>query len=215
MAIQRIQFRRGTTAQWASENPILAIGEPGIELRVDNSIAMKVGDGSTNWATLPYHYSEDFITESELDAALAALVDSAPSTLDTLNEIAAALGDDPNLATTLTTAIGNKADASHTHDASEITNTLIEVSSSPYTIQASDNGKMLVVTDTNPIDIVIDDVFAVGNRVDIYLRSATTVTFSAGTGTVESSALTMADQYTVASILCVASGIYTVVGNVA
>ena len=34
--------------------------------------------------------------------SLAALVDSAPATLDTLNELAAALGDDPNFATTIT-----------------------------------------------------------------------------------------------------------------
>lgn len=42
--------------------------------------------------------------------AAAAIVDSAPGTLDTLNELAAALGDDPNFATTVSTQIGNKAD---------------------------------------------------------------------------------------------------------
>lgn len=42
---------------------------------------------------------------------VAALVDSAPSTLDTLNELAAALGDDPNFATTVTNSIANKLDA--------------------------------------------------------------------------------------------------------
>lgn len=41
-------------------------------------------------------------------SAAAGVVDSAPSTLDTLNELAAALGDDPNLAATLTTLIGQK-----------------------------------------------------------------------------------------------------------
>lgn len=35
----------------------------------------------------------------------AAIVDSAPETLDTLNELAAALGDDPNFATTVTNQI--------------------------------------------------------------------------------------------------------------
>lgn len=42
----------------------------------------------------------------------AAIVDTAPTTLDTLNELAAALGDDPNFATTITAALGNKADIS-------------------------------------------------------------------------------------------------------
>ncbi|HAX4981362.1 TPA: phage tail protein [Escherichia coli] len=39
---------------------------------------------------------------------LAALVDSSPETLDTLNELAAALGNDPNFATTITNALANK-----------------------------------------------------------------------------------------------------------
>lgn len=41
-------------------------------------------------------------SEGYVDAAIAALADSAPATLDTLNELAAALGDDPNFATTIT-----------------------------------------------------------------------------------------------------------------
>lgn len=41
-------------------------------------------------------------------AAVAALVDSSPATLDTLNELAAALGDDPNFATTITNALADK-----------------------------------------------------------------------------------------------------------
>lgn len=47
----RIQLRRGTAAEWASVNPVLASGEPGVE--VDTS-KLKVGDGSTAWADLPY-----------------------------------------------------------------------------------------------------------------------------------------------------------------
>ena len=55
-------------------------------------------DNSTKVATTAY-----------ADAAVAALADSAPSTLNTLNELAAALGDDANYAATTTTAIGLKA----------------------------------------------------------------------------------------------------------
>lgn len=44
-----------------------------------------------------------------IDDAVAALVGAAPTTLDTLNELAVALGNDPNLATTLTNLIGLKA----------------------------------------------------------------------------------------------------------
>lgn len=49
-------------------------------------------------------------TESQVDAKIAALVDSAPETLDTLNELATALGNDPNFATTVANQIGQKAD---------------------------------------------------------------------------------------------------------
>jgi carbon monoxide dehydrogenase subunit G len=54
-------------------------------------------DNSTKVATTAY-----------TDTAIANLVDSAPSTLDTLNELAAALGDDPNFATTVTNSIATK-----------------------------------------------------------------------------------------------------------
>jgi hypothetical protein len=42
------------------------------------------------------------------DAEIAALVDSAPALLDTLNELAAAIGDNPNYATDLATSVGTK-----------------------------------------------------------------------------------------------------------
>ena len=42
-------------------------------------------------------------------AAIAALINSAPGALDTLDELAAALGDDPNFATTITNALALKA----------------------------------------------------------------------------------------------------------
>ena len=48
-------------------------------------------------------------TTAYTDAAVAAIVDSAPATLNTLDELAAALGDDTNFATTTATAIGLKA----------------------------------------------------------------------------------------------------------
>lgn len=43
-----------------------------------------------------------------ISAATSALVDAAPGSLDTLNELAAALNDDPNYAATVTTALGNR-----------------------------------------------------------------------------------------------------------
>jgi hypothetical protein len=50
---------------------------------------------------------EEYVTEK-----IAGVIDSAPEALNTLNELAAALGDDPNFATTIATQIGGKADKS-------------------------------------------------------------------------------------------------------
>lgn len=60
-------------------------------------------------------------TEAQVSAKVSALVDSAPETLNTLNKLAAALGDDPNFATTVTNQMAGKADAVHTHLISDVT----------------------------------------------------------------------------------------------
>lgn len=46
---------------------------------------------------------------AEISSAVNGLVDAAPGTLDTLNELAAALGDDANFASTVTNALAAKA----------------------------------------------------------------------------------------------------------
>ena len=53
--------------------------------------------------------STQLATTAFVKAAIAALVASSPAALDTLNELAAALGNDPNFATTMTNALAQKA----------------------------------------------------------------------------------------------------------
>ena len=60
--------------------------------------------------------------ESTVETSLAALVGSAPAVLDTLEELSAALGNDENFATTVTTTLSNKSDTGHGHAISDITN---------------------------------------------------------------------------------------------
>jgi hypothetical protein len=52
-----------------------------------------------------YVSSNSLATESYVTTAIGNLVDSAPTALNTLNELAAALGDDANFASTVTTAL--------------------------------------------------------------------------------------------------------------
>jgi hypothetical protein len=94
MAVRQ-QQRRGTAAQWTSANPILSPGEIGFEIDTNK---FKIGDGSSRWASLIYF-------TADAAAALENLIDGAPGLLDTLNELAAAVGDDANFFSTVTTNI--------------------------------------------------------------------------------------------------------------
>ena len=53
----RFQLRRDTAANWASVNPVLALGEPGVET---DTLKVKVGDGSTAWNSLGIVITKDF-----------------------------------------------------------------------------------------------------------------------------------------------------------
>ena len=50
------------------------------------------------------------VVTAEIAAAIAALIDASPSQLDTLNELAAALGDDSNFAGSVTASLATKLD---------------------------------------------------------------------------------------------------------
>jgi hypothetical protein len=109
----RMQQRRGTAAQWISVNngdgPTLAAGEIGFETDTGK---FKIGDGVNPWVDLVYYASAD---------DLAAVIDGAPALLDTLNELAAAIGDDPNFINTMAskTYVGESIDT-HNLDTTNI-----------------------------------------------------------------------------------------------
>jgi hypothetical protein len=52
--------------------------------------------------------NQDAATKAYVDTAVSNLIDTAPELLDTLNELAAAIGDDENFVTTVTASIGEK-----------------------------------------------------------------------------------------------------------
>jgi hypothetical protein len=52
-----------------------------------------------------------YATETYVGTAISNLIDTAPSTLNTLNELAAAINDDASFASTVTTSLGNKLDS--------------------------------------------------------------------------------------------------------
>lgn len=96
----RMQQRRGTAAQWTAANPVLAAGEIGFETDTNK---FKVGNGSTAWSSLTYFVDGSIAFDSAevtaaINSAIDAVIDAAPNTLNTLNELAAAIGDNPTYA---------------------------------------------------------------------------------------------------------------------
>lgn len=78
--------------------------------------APKESPALTGRPTAPTAEGKDSSTQiantAFVQAAIAALVGSSPEALDTLNELAAALGNDPNFATTVTNSLAGKMDKS-------------------------------------------------------------------------------------------------------
>ena len=80
-----------------------------IKTAIEAGTDIALGGNPTTTTQSAGNNSTRIATTAYADAAVAAVVDSAPGTLDTLNELAAALGDDANYASTITTALGLKA----------------------------------------------------------------------------------------------------------
>lgn len=160
--------------------------------------------------------STTYATKSDLDnidlssasaAAVSYLVDGAPNALNTLNELSAALNDDENFASTVTTALGNKLDissASSTYltqvNASNTYQTIVPSISSEEigylnnasaNIQTQLNSKLdkiipIVETNSNSYTFALSDSGKLilangGNENVLYIPDASTVNFPIGT----------------------------------
>ena len=73
-----------------------------------SSVTGSLGSAATATTQAASDNTTKIATTAYVTTALANMVDSAPSTLDTLNELAAALGDDANFSTTVTNNIATK-----------------------------------------------------------------------------------------------------------
>jgi hypothetical protein len=93
-----MQQRKGLASEWQSANPILAGAEFGFETDTGK---FKIGNGTSNWAALDY-----FTSSSNLKAEI---IGAAPETLNTLNELAAAIANDSTFAMTVLGAVSSKA----------------------------------------------------------------------------------------------------------
>lgn len=81
-----------------------------------------------------------------VDGRLAGVIGAAPDALNTLDELAASLGDDANFAATVTNALAGKAATSHTHTASQISDFATSVNTLVPTASATVQGKVELAT---------------------------------------------------------------------
>ncbi len=79
---------------------------------INGGLNMNAGTSATITNLTSPTNAGDAATKGYVDTSISALLDSAPGALDTLNELAAALGDDPNFATTVTNEIATKVSKS-------------------------------------------------------------------------------------------------------
>jgi hypothetical protein len=143
----RIQLRRGIASSWTSSNPILASGEVGVETDTNK---IKIGDGSSNWTELDYFadvYAASASIIAYINSEIGDLIDSAPALLDTLNELAAAIGDDPSFFSNIATTI-NSASATAYASASAYTNAQINA----LTTSDIEEGSRLYFTNQRALD---------------------------------------------------------------
>ncbi|EHI1046745.1 phage tail protein [Escherichia coli] len=89
--------------------------DPNFSTTVNNALALKAPLASPALTGIPTAptaaqgtNNTQIATTAYVRAAISALVGSSPEALDTLNELAAALGNDPNFATTMTNALAGK-----------------------------------------------------------------------------------------------------------
>ena len=160
-----MQQRRGTAAQWTAANPVLGAGEIGFETDTGK---FKIGDGTNQWGSLDY-----FTT---IDEALGDIIDGAPAALNTLNELAAALDDDANFATTIANQLSQKVSVVQ-RPAAEWTslNPVVPMTSIGY---EGDTQKFKVgdgTTAWNSLPYVIDedllDLYDYANNTDLNLKA--------------------------------------------
>lgn len=167
----------GTTASWA---PLILDKALGDLTDVNTSSAsdgqvLVYSGAMSQWMNGTVDVAGAITTANQYtDSAIASLVDSAPAALDTLNELAAALGDDANFATTVTNSIATKTDK------------LISFTtkSGSATLALTDADKMVEVSAAATITVPTDAsvAFPVGTTINITQTGTGTVTVAGASG---------------------------------
>ena len=98
----------GGTLSYASATGVFTYTPPDLSVKADLASPTFTGTPIAPTAGASTNTTQ-IATTAFVSTALASLVDSAPGTLNTLNELAAALGDDASFSTSITSSIATKA----------------------------------------------------------------------------------------------------------
>jgi hypothetical protein len=173
-------------------------------------------------------------TTAFVQTAVNGLIDAAPTALNTLNELAAALGDDANYASTVTTALSEKASLTGSETLTnktltdpKINQAITANTSTSYTLVLTDNNKIVTSNNASAQTISIPTnasvAFPVGARVDFaWITGAgqpTITAASSGTTTILSTGATSTSPKlrvvnSMASAVKIATDTWLVTGDV-
>lgn len=210
----------GTNIKTLNGSSLLGSGNyeidiPSVDIASTAPTSPNVGDlwwNDTNGVLYIYYNdgsSSQWVEVSYVDiqAAIDNLIGAAPGTLDTLEELAAAINDDANFVLNLNT---NKADKLAT----------IENIAADYTFTINDASKVKECTNTSPLTITVPTnalvPFAVGTQIAVLRNGTGTVTFAGASGVTVNSVdakLAIKGQYSSAALLKTATDVWQLVGS--
>jgi hypothetical protein len=146
--------------------------------------------------------NQDAATKSYVDTAVADLINGAPELLDTLNELAQAIGDDEDFITTVTTSIGEKVAKAGDSMSGNLdfggTNKVTSLGAPTSSTDAATKG--YVDTEISDLDTAAqgyaDDAETAANSYTDGRETAITTAYQNYANTAESDAVTTANSYT-------------------
>ena len=213
MAYKKILFRRDTSANWDALNPILSIGEIGLNLTTNK---IKLGDGATPWNILPYFYGS--VEYSELSEHVDVTItdptngdflrwngsqwinDAVNLSTDTVGDYVASLVSGNGV--TLTNNSGEASTPTLTVDTTVIQARVANVSDTEIGYLNGVTSAIQTQLDSKPLTVPLT------NKIYIDFLRADTYT---ATGTREYPYKTLAAAYTTASALASSTNPFTIV----
>ena len=227
----RIQFRRGTAAEWSSANPLLAAGEFGFET---DTRKFKLGDGTTVWSDLGYPASGTITgvtagtglsgggTSGVVTVSLDTSAVLSPAVVDASGDLVIGTGVD----TVGRLGVGANGQVL-TADSSAPNNlawktpnkpTIIPRTGTTYTVALSDLNNLVTLSNTSAITVTVPSgVFTAGDQVNLIQTGVGQVTITGASGVAVNGTpgTKLRAQYAAGTIICIGANQFVVVGDLA